>query len=303
MDNYLPLSSVTYNRIFRYYAKKQNKKDLTKNYTVYKGDGLELDSEKGYYHKFVSFNKFELKKTKINKKWIRAPASYSKVKKFICDKKCKLLSVNNEFVAKIREDNKNQNGDMADTYLIHDNGWRPFIVYCSDRFIRVYKQPDTHYKCREWYFETDDECNINYYIDFVCEYSMVDVKKLFIGEDVNREDFKGNTVLIVLNNGKCVSVGNSGIYQFDLDIDLDEEVLEYFSPVGNSDVPYSYAVSTKNVYFICEKCCVNVQFFQRLPTGSTDPYMYLYGHYGGDNNSVKHNRQPMCNLIQLFDTI
>lgn len=281
MNNYLPLSSIKYSKIYQYH-------NAAKSINTYKGFGVELNSENGYYHKFVDFNKFELKKTKIPKTWTKKVVNSRQVKCRFCNKNSKLLLIDNEFIKQIREENVG-----ATTYFVHDNGNRPFLVYCGEIHVRVYKMlpnqdEDYYLEVREW--------NEAYYIKCVFECNMTDVKKLFIGEDDYRNDFKGNTVLIVLNCGTCVSVGNRGIYQFDLDVNDNEEILEYYSPVGNSDVPYPYAVSTKNKYFIVEQCCVPVQFFQGL-TG--DPYMYLYGHSGGKDNVVMKNKQQLTNMIQL----
>ena len=71
-------------------------------------------------------------------------------------------------------------------------------------------------------------------------------KKLFPGIDrmYNRD---GNSLLVSLGDKKYLHIG-SVIYSFV----TDDEITEYYSPVGNSSVSYPYAVSKKHIYLLTD---------------------------------------------------
>jgi len=149
-------------------------------------------------------------------------------------------------------------------YYIHDNGGRPFLVYIDNKKKRVYiyKKPKGTY----------DNTDKKYYTVLVREFK--DVKKVFIGKDLKwGPRFDGNSILLQLKNGKCyVSIGWN-IYRFK----PKDEIIRYYSIVGNSDVAYPVALGTKNVYFMLDNVYVPRKEFPP-ETAWAHAYNEYYGH-------------------------
>lgn len=134
---------------------------------------------------------------------------------------------------------------MSKYYMIHDNGARPFKVVITKNKIVVYKHKP--YDGTDSDFDEDDETQYN---EFVME--IMDYIKVFVGEDQNYPEFKGNNILVhYKQNGttnKYIMI-EAEIYSFT----IKDEILYFKSPVGNSDVPYSYAIGKKNTYLTTYK--------------------------------------------------
>lgn len=113
---------------------------------------------------------------------------------------------------------------MSKYYMIHDNGARPFKVVIAKNKISVYKHKPYD-------------------------------GKVFVGEDSNYPEFKGNNILVHYkqndNTNKYIMI-ESEIYSFA----IQDEILYFESPVGNSDVPYSYAIGKKNTYLTTYKSLI-----------------------------------------------
>lgn len=76
-------------------------------------------------------------------------------------------------------------------------------------------------------------------------------KKLFAGDNAlklkDHGSGKGNSVLLLQKNGKYIYIGDE-IREFST---KDGDVIQkYYSPIGNSAVPYPYAVGEKYTYFL-----------------------------------------------------
>ena len=164
-----------------------------------------------------------------------------------------------------------------ETYTTLDNGGKPFKVIISKKqksFI-VYKL-------------TRIEFDHNYNI-ISTEYNkkVVDTKFLhiFIGKSPKNKmtnfskgygkKFDGNTILAQLKSNTYMYIGET-VYTFE--VDSDETILAYQSPVGNNFVPYPYAISNKRVYFLLERKMVPLDVFPRPIKVSTkeDLYEFLY---------------------------
>jgi|SRR3989344_312522 len=109
-------------------------------------------------------------------------------------------------------------------YLTHDNGARPYKVIIDGLNVYVYDN------------KTDK---------LIIKYK---VSKVYIGKNIKNSKINGNTIVIQINKNKCVYIGDA-IYEFE----IDDEIVKYFSPIDNSDVPYPVLVGTKNVYFMLNK--------------------------------------------------
>jgi hypothetical protein len=147
-------------------------------------------------------------------------------------------------------------------YKIHDNGGRPFKCIVEGNIIKIYN----NYKKKEEHF-----------LQFEFE-------KIFIGKSPlnsmtafsggHGSGFDGNSILIKLNNLIYVSIGYE-IYSFEAMC----EIVDYVSPVGNSDVPYPYAIDcNQNYYLTIEDVIIenNKDFAEYMKNTNHDPYNYYY---------------------------
>ena len=75
-----------------------------------------------------------------------------------------------------------------------------------------------------------------------------DYRKIFIGFDRRYPEQEGQSILIKLNKYKYISVG-ADVYEFE----TDDEIKEYVSELGNSDVVYDYAIGGEYIYLLLEK--------------------------------------------------
>jgi len=133
-------------------------------------------------------------------------------------------------------------------YFMHDNGGRPFLVYVSGNNVWIYK------KSNKVIIDEKDYGNPKYYTELVKHYK---TQKVFIGNSPKNEmttfsagygkKFNGNSILCKLGTNKYVFIGHE-IYEFT----TKDEIGEYYSPVGNNDVPYPVAVGSENVYFLID---------------------------------------------------
>lgn len=124
--------------------------------------------------------------------------------------------------------------------------------------------------------------------------------RIFIGEDIDWKEAKGNSILIEKSKHNYVFIGEC-IYEFH----TPDEIIEYHSPVGNSNVPYPYAIGEKNVYFMIEY--QSVLRSSLTESDMKDPYSKLYGHSISRYWEWKHSRkrpklkEEELNLIKMHD--
>lgn len=131
-------------------------------------------------------------------------------------------------------------------YETHWNGGRFFLVrVLSDTKVEVYKNLSYEEKYEKfapiWKFYKEIEC-----------------KKVFIGKSPRTKQteysggygkkFDGNTILLQLDKHHYMIIVDK-LHKFT----TKDEIVEYVSPVGNSDVPYMYAIGDKYTYLWLEK--------------------------------------------------
>lgn len=156
------------------------------------------------------------------------------------------------------------------SYLIHDNGGRPFLVNVSDNEINIYKRPDG------WYDNVDKKT----YTEIVATFK--NPIKIFIGKSPKTRmteksggfgsKFKGNTILVNISKNHYVYIGER-IYEFY----TNDQINEYVSPVGNSDVPYPVAFGEKNIYFMLNLEYIPKDKFPKLKREiKNDMYNYYF---------------------------
>ncbi len=118
------------------------------------------------------------------------------------------------------------------SYLTHDNYGRPFMVNITGKNVDVY-------------IEIQKASGKSVY-DLLKKYK--NVSKIFIGKD-SKYGFIGNSILLRLNHSKnkYAFIGHD-VYEFT----APEPITQYYSLVGNNDVPYPVATSKNYAYFMLE---------------------------------------------------
>lgn len=173
-------------------------------------------------------------------------------------------------------------------YFILYNGFTPFCVYIneSNNDVHVYEYKDKD-ECEE---EDDDGYNgLSFFSELVAIYNPV---KIFIGKspltnqtlfsEAHGPYFDGNTILLKMDTNKYIFIGLA-VYSFT----TAHEIVSFFSPVGNNNVPYAYAVdSEENYYFLSDICGI-----MKIDDVSkrSDPYSYLYSviHNIGETENIE----------------
>lgn len=146
-------------------------------------------------------------------------------------------------------------------YYTHDNGGRPYLLYILGKNVLVYKNKfeneieenydDPSY---DFYYEWSHYLGLNtlLYTKLVNKYSP---QKIFIGKSPlipmtkfsggHGKAFDGNSILLHISKNKYVHIGRT-ITQFK----SFSPIKKFVSPVGNSDVPYPFAIDEDNNYYL-----------------------------------------------------
>lgn len=153
---------------------------------------------------------------------------------------------------------------MVKTYLIHDNGGRPFKVVIN-QYVSIYKYTG--------YNETTNKETYSQDPIIILQ----NINNIFVGKSHENEmtkfsdgygpDFDGNSILIHVKNNEYIYIGSKifRFYSF-------SDIIDYKSPVGNNDVPYPYAIDKENNYYLMiEDVVIN-----KKSTNFDDPYNYYY---------------------------
>ena len=166
-------------------------------------------------------------------------------------------------------------------YNIHDNGSIPYIVYDDGTKIQICKTKVN--------IETSNDLVMEKYLD-------IKYKKIFVGKD-NKNKNTGNSLLLQISKNKYIYVGSS-IYMFQ----IDDTIISYKSPIGNSDVPYPYAIGTKYTYLMIEKVYIDNEVLKgSFPKyiDTNDPYAKYY--FESFIKDSKH--QPLNTKSKLYKDI
>ena len=124
-------------------------------------------------------------------------------------------------------------------YEIHDNGGIPFLVDDYGDHVVVYKQ--------DYNWETDA-------LEPPVELFKKNYKRIFIGDRPPWQrpgtwlpEFKGNSILLETAPNTYVYIG-SEIHEWKPE--KGDQIIEYWSEMGNSNVPYPFAVGKTHAYFL-----------------------------------------------------
>lgn len=174
-------------------------------------------------------------------------------------------------------------------YEIHDNGGRPFLVqvFKSGSKVAVYKQGS--------YGENLDKSAPTKLL------LTIPYQKIFIGENNNKSQFgigkaKGNTILLQLSQGKYQIIGNMGSIQTFSTPDSDI-ITKYYSPIGNSDIPYPFAIGNKYTYLLVENKYIPNELldYSHLKMNALYPYDHYYGFMSEEGlQSIKNQSKDLC---------
>jgi hypothetical protein len=125
----------------------------------------------------------------------------------------------------------------TETYYTHENGGRPYIVRVYPKTITVYFTNIGKGKSKKVFESKYDKIFIGHGDAYTKDIALYDYNKWSLG----------NSILIKIDNGKYIFIGSMITT---LDTVDNEEIKEYYSAVGNNDVPYPYAVGENYTYFI-----------------------------------------------------
>ena len=199
-------------------------------------------------HKYISYNKFENKITKIPDGFRKYTMSKTQIKEDYCGN-IKYLDKNNKEYLEIKKKMKGYK-----KYKTHWNRERPYLCYVKKNDFFIYKI-DKKNKIK---YQDRDKPEDWIYTKLVKHYK---TKKIFIGKDTgkcnssngstHKEDVKfsiGNTILLQLTKNRYSYIEGS-VYEFS----TNDEIVKYFSLIGRNDVPYPVALGKKNVYFMLDE--------------------------------------------------
>ena len=219
-----------------------------------------LEAEKGKIFKWVKYNQFEDKHFTI-------PKGYKKMRSNQYDQE--MYCGNKKTLDEINFNKWIHTGYKQ--YVIYNNMEAPFLACVKSGFfgfgeksVTIYKVPDDIYL---------DENPPNYvYNEFVKKFEF---DKIFVpeGYSMGNDNFKsggdkGNTLLLKVKD-KYIFIGTKwgktkrnvlDAFQFT----ANDEIEEYYSPMGHSFVPYPVAFGNEFVYFMDEKTVVPLKYFEKI---------------------------------------
>ena len=154
-------------------------------------------------------------------------------------------------------------------YQVHWNGARPYLVIVAENTIIILKNNDN--KFDELVIKIDKYTN------------------LFVGINTNKfngyykEKFTGNSVLIEIKPTEYIFVGKD-VYKFT----TGTPITKYYSVMGNSNVPYPFAISEDKIYLMIENVHINLKDWDK----KTDPYSIHY-NWGKKFSNIKSTKYPV----------
>ena len=142
------------------------------------------------------------------------------------------------------------------TYEIHDNGGRPFFVTVNGKKISVEKNMNTFKRIKGEF--VDIENPPKHLFEKTVDQIFIGKKSPTGGYDgLKPSQAEGNS-LLVRDGSKYIYIGHE-IFEFE---PIKGDIIEkYYSDIGNSDVPYPYAVGKTHVYIMLDKVAIDKSFF------------------------------------------
>ena len=185
-------------------------------------------------------------------------------------------------------------------YLTHWNGGRPYLCYFKRDIIKytVYIfSRDKGIKLNDkQYGQLITPKGVNRfawaYTKYVKDYT---AEKVFVGIDSDDRNFsRGNTILLKLNKNRYVFIEGE-IYEFS----TTDEIVKYYSMVGNGDVPYPIAVGKENVYFMLDRKYIPLKYFPKKMKARDfeEAYDLFYDYIGSNSDEEK---EPIAKGAKIY---
>ena len=148
------------------------------------------------------------------------------------------------------------------SYTIIDNGSKPFVVDVYPSHVEVFRQSFNDHS----YTRDKKVLDASYQTIFIGDNDLKDNAYATKGK------YKGNSILLLSRPGHYLYIGHT-IYSFQT---KDKEpITSYFSPVGNSEVPYPYAVGEHHTYFMLDNEMVPTEYVDVKKDGYAQFYGYI----------------------------
>jgi len=238
--------------------------------------------------KYISYNKFENKITKIPDGFRKYTMSKKQIKEDYCGN-IKYLDKNNKEYLEIKKKMKGYK-----KYKTHSNGRRPYLCYVKKNEIFIYKINKNNKIKRQNTGGIYPEDWI--YTILVKHYK---TKKIFIGNDSGKySPIKldvsysiGNTILLQLTKNRYIYI-EGYIYEFS----TNDEIVKYFSLIGNNDIPYPIALGKENVYFMLHNRYFPKKYFSKKMKDAEfeDAYELFYNHdYWINENKISNDAKSI----------
>lgn len=160
-------------------------------------------------------------------------------------------------------------------YLTHDNGTSAYRVIVSGNRVEIEK------------YSTNKP---------VKSYT---AKHIYYGKGQHTKRTKGNSILLHLGGKRYVHIGVD-VYEFE----MEDEVDNYYSLIGNNDVPYPVLEGKTNVYFMLDYKYVPCSAFEikMTPKMWEDAYAYYYGWLDpktGETHGMEDMKKCGCALEKI----
>jgi hypothetical protein len=221
------------------------------------------------------------------------------------------------------QEKKRKDEDIPDTtkktYLIHDNGGRPFEVIIEAKMIKKSIESDGNTKYEfaailkvkiykleqsEIDFDSDSKYGMTPILKFYSDIFFLGKSPLIAMTEFSGghgSEFDGNTILVHLRENPFNIVANylplreqDDTYVWSeqdntyvwigseiCSFQTNNKIISYVSPVGNNDVPYPYATDENgNIYLIIEDVIIkNNSVTEHQMRDYDNPYYYYYDYY------------------------
>jgi hypothetical protein len=133
-------------------------------------------------------------------------------------------------------------------YSIHDNGGTPFWVVITGKSVTVLKNMNTYEFVNGKHTEVQHPSK---------ELFTIKVDEVFVGKtSPTGPKSPPGTAILCRVGSKYVYIGKE-IYEFS----TNDVISKFYSDLGNSDVPYPYAVGEKYVYIMLDKVAIEKTLF------------------------------------------
>ncbi len=182
--------------------------------------------------------------------------------------------------------NKTRKAPKGKTYAIHDNGGRPFQVTVSGLNATVTMNMDEFKKVNGIFQEVKNPPK---------ELFSIATKEIFIGKKSPKGGYDG--LKPGQAEGNSILLGLGSKYRFigwdiyDFTTFEGDKILKYYSDIGNSDVPYPYAIGEKYIYLMIAKAAVPIEMFDM----KKDIYQQ---YYSGTMKSYEEYNPEMAKAVK-----